>query len=171
MSCHLRLDLVYLPPEVRNNNSNDFSLSTKSIFFIRNTASISTHFIQRILHLLWNLLPCCISHFDLLLLNGLSFLHQFLIFHFFFVIKILFKKEKNLVFISIFHSLLKSEHLVADVITNLNCFVLMLEFLSAAVFKDHLALLVGAFILFTPLFMFLNVGEKNQFFTKMTRDL
>ena len=67
--------------------------------------------------------------------------------------------------------MLKSEHLVADVITNLNCFVLVLELLSAAVFKDHLALLVGAFVFFTPLFMFLNVGEKNQLLTKMTRDL
>ena len=56
-----------------------------------------------------------------------------------------------------FKGLLQTEHLVTDIIADLNRdIVLKLEFFATAIFQYCLALLVGAFILPTPIFVFIN---------------
>ena len=69
------------------------------------------------------------------------------------------------------HRQLKSAHLIAYVVTHLNGFLIILELFSTAVLKNHLTLLVGAFVLLTPFFMFLDLTEENELFAIITGDL
>jgi hypothetical protein len=97
----------------------------------------------------------------------LDFLSLFLVFNLFLVCEVLLKEEENFVFVSSFHGLLKSEHLVAHVVTNLDGFVLVLEFFTRSVFKNGLAHLVCALVFLTPLLVVFNFREEHQLFAVM----
>ena len=62
--------------------------------------------------------------------------------------------------------MLQLVHLVADVITDLNCLIVVdLELFTASILKDGLAGLVRALDLLAPLFMFFYLREEDQIFT------
>ena len=78
----------------------------------------------------------------------------------FLVSKVLLKEKKYLILVTILHCLLESEHLVADIVTHLDCLLLVLEFFAAAVLQNHLALLVSTLVFLAPLLVLLDIGEK-----------
>ena len=66
--------------------------------------------------------------------------------------------------------MLKLEHLVAHVVTDLSSSFLVLELFTAAEFKDPLTLLVGTLLLPAPLVMLLYLGELHQVLTVVAFD-
>ena len=69
------------------------------------------------------------------------------------------------------HRLLQQVHFIANVVADLNQLVLHLHFLSTSVLEDHLARFVGTLGFLAPLFMFLNLLEKNQVVARVAPNL
>lgn len=109
--------------------------------------------------------------FVLMLLLFLLYFALLNVFQFFLVGEVLLEEEKDLILVPSLHGLLQPKHLVADVVAHLDSLVFVLELLTTTVFQNHLALLVGAFVLLAPLLVLLDLGEEHQFFTEMAADL
>ena len=111
---HLRKDLLDVPNKLGDDYANDISLG------LNLKIQISwVHFMMRLVSV-----PLLLM--KLLLLN-FSFGH---IFHFLLIIVVLLEEEQNFIIGTRLHRLLKSEHLVANVIAHLNRLFLVLELLS-----------------------------------------
>lgn len=91
--------------------------------------------------------------------------------HFLLVIEVLLEEEQDFVLVSVSHGLLQAEHLVADIVTDLDSLLLVLELFSTPVLQYHLALLVCALVLLAPFLVLLNVREEHQLFAEVARNL
>jgi len=109
--------------EMRNNNTDHLSL----IELVRISLTYRTLALE-ILRRMPNSFPQ--SHLLVFDFFHLPFVLLFL--KFFFILEILIKEKQDFIFVTIFHGLLKPEHLIAHFITNLYNFVFVLEFFAAS---------------------------------------
>ena len=123
LSLNSRNNIFAIPMEMCNNNTDHLSL----IKLIRISLIYRT-LVLEILSRVSNSFPQ--SH--LLVLNFFHLPFVLLFLKFFFILEILIKEKQDFIFVTIFHGLLKSEHLIAYFITNLYNFVFVLEFFAAS---------------------------------------
>lgn len=71
-----------------------------------------------------------------------------------------------------FHRLLKLVHFIANVVADLNSFLIVdLEFLSTSVLQYRPTGFAGTLDLFAPFFMVFNLGEKDKVLARVAHDL
>ena len=97
-------------------------------------------------------------------MRGVANLQLMLLFHLF--SEVFIDKGKDCSLILGLHGLLKLVHLVADIVTDLDSFLITdLNFFACAVLKDRFASFTLTFDFLAPIFMILNLGEEDQIFT------
>ena len=126
-----------IPIKLLYNNSNNFPLQSQ-VFHL------SLYVYQTFISLLFWLFTRLLLYLSLFIL---------------FFSKIVIYIFQNFLSILIFECLLEQKHFIAYIVTDLNSFIFNFKFFATSISEDSLTLTVSTFLLFAPLFMFINCWE------------